>query len=222
MLSVVDAYTRECLTLEADTSLGGGRVTRVLESRSKSVGDRKTCVRTTDLSSPHVACLWAEDWSGAGHIRPGRPIENGHIESFNGKLRDECLNVEVFFTLADARRKLALWRHDYNHHRPYSAIADRTPNEFATICSGGKRWRSSRLGKRRAFPTFPPRGYGWVFSEERSALNAVAGGRHLSYSNCKSAGKSGTNRTTQAEISNLLRLSFPGRVKNRESPVMTG
>jgi putative transposase len=65
-------------------------------------------------------------------IRPGRPVENGYIESFNGKLRDECLNVEVLFNLADARRKLYLWRRDYNHHRPHSALDDRIPAEFAT------------------------------------------------------------------------------------------
>jgi hypothetical protein len=70
-------------------------------------------------------------------IRPGRPVENGYIESFSGKLRDECLNVEVFFSLADARRKLALWLDDYNDHRPHSALADRTPAEFAAACSGG-------------------------------------------------------------------------------------
>ena len=64
-------------------------------------------------------------------------MENGNIESFNGRLRDECLNVEIFFTLADARRKLALWLHDYNNHRPHSALADRTLAEFAAVCSGG-------------------------------------------------------------------------------------
>jgi putative transposase len=63
-------------------------------------------------------------------IRPGKPIENGYIESFNGRLRDECLNGEVFFTLTDAREKLERWRRDYNHQRPHSALADRTPNEF--------------------------------------------------------------------------------------------
>ncbi len=68
-------------------------------------------------------------------IRPGRPVENGYIESFNGKLRDECLNVEVFFNLADARRKLYLWRRDYNHQRPHSALDDRTPAEFAATCA---------------------------------------------------------------------------------------
>jgi hypothetical protein len=86
------------------------------------------------------------------NIQPGRPMQNGHVESFNGKLRDECLNVEVFFTLADARRKLAWWRHDYNHHRPHSALADRTPNEFATICSEGKDGDRAALENAARFP----------------------------------------------------------------------
>ena len=85
-------------------------------------------------------------------IRPGRPVENGYIESFNGRLRDECLNVEVFFTLADARRKLHLWLHDYNHHRPHSALADRTPAEFAAIFSGGKDGDKAALENAARFP----------------------------------------------------------------------
>jgi putative transposase len=64
-------------------------------------------------------------------IRPGRPVQNGYIESFNGRLRDECLNTEIFSSLADAREKLERWRHDYNETRPHSALADRTPGEFA-------------------------------------------------------------------------------------------
>lgn len=68
-------------------------------------------------------------------IRLGRPVDNGYIERFNGKLRDECLNVEVFFTLADARRKLGLRQNDYNHHRPDSALVDRTPADFAAAFS---------------------------------------------------------------------------------------
>ena len=68
-------------------------------------------------------------------IRPERPVENGYIESFNAKLRDECLNLEVFFNLADARRKLYLWRRDYNHQRPHSALDDRTPAEFAATAT---------------------------------------------------------------------------------------
>ena len=68
-------------------------------------------------------------------IRPGRPVQNGYIESFNGRLRDECLNGEIFFDLADARKKLDCWRHDYNHKRPHSGLADRTPEEFARTVS---------------------------------------------------------------------------------------
>ncbi len=64
-------------------------------------------------------------------IRPGKPVENGFIESFNGRLRDECLNGEIFFGLADAKEKLEAWRRDYNERRPHSSLGDRTPAEFA-------------------------------------------------------------------------------------------
>jgi putative transposase len=64
-------------------------------------------------------------------IRPGKPVENGFIESFNGRLRDECLNVEVFFTLEDVREKLARWQEDYNLLRPYSSFQDQAPATFA-------------------------------------------------------------------------------------------
>lgn len=65
-------------------------------------------------------------------IRPGRPMENGSIESFNGRLRDECLNGELFLSLVDAREKLEAWRRDYNEHRPHSSIGNLTQIEFAT------------------------------------------------------------------------------------------
>jgi len=66
-------------------------------------------------------------------IRPGRPVENGFIESFNGRLRDECLNVKWFTSLAEARCRLALWRDHYNHQRPHSALEDRSPAGFAAL-----------------------------------------------------------------------------------------
>jgi len=66
-----------------------------------------------------------------GFIRPGKPVENSYIESFNGGLRDECLSVEFFFSLQDARRRLECWRQDYDHYRPHSALQDRTPAEVA-------------------------------------------------------------------------------------------
>ena len=67
-------------------------------------------------------------------IRPGKPVENGLIERFNGRLRDECLNVEVFFTLEDVRAKLARWQEDYNFTRPHSALQDQAPATFAADC----------------------------------------------------------------------------------------
>ena len=81
-------------------------------------------------------------------------MENGYIESFNGKLRDECLNVEVFFNLADARRKLYLWRRDYNHQRPHSALDDRTPVEFASTCRRGKDGDRTALEDAPRLPLF--------------------------------------------------------------------
>jgi hypothetical protein len=76
-------------------------------------------------------------------IRPGKPIDNGYIESFNGRLRDECLNVETFFGLSDVREKLEHWRLDYNQVRPHSALADRSPEEFT------RNWKESSVASLR-------------------------------------------------------------------------
>lgn len=139
VLTVVDQYTRECLTLHADTALSGDKVAAALDKIVASRGGPKsiTVDNGTEFSSKAMDHWAYTNGVHLNFIRPGRPVENGYIESFNGRLRDECLNVEVFFSLADARRKLAIWLHDYNQHRPHSALADRTPSEFAAICSGG-------------------------------------------------------------------------------------
>ena len=79
-------------------------------------------------------------------IRPGRPVENSYIESFNGRLRDECLNMEVFFTIADVREKLERWREDYNQVRPHSALKDQSPQTFATS------WAPSATSARTSWP----------------------------------------------------------------------
>jgi len=76
-------------------------------------------------------------------IRPGKPMENGYIESFNGRLRDECLNAELFSDLLDARTKLEAWRRDYNEHRPHSSIGNLTPIEFATSVRNQKEFNRS-------------------------------------------------------------------------------
>ena len=133
VLTVVDQYTRECVTLLADNTLSGEKVATALDKAllTRGAPESITVDNGTEFTSKALD-HWA--YSNGVHldfIRPGRPVENGYIESFNGKLRDECLNVEVFFSLADARRKLYLWRRDYNHQRPHSALNDRTPAEFA-------------------------------------------------------------------------------------------
>lgn len=157
VLTVVDQYTRECLTLHADTALSGEKVAAALDKiiARRGVPESITVDNGTEFASKAMD-HWA--YSNGVHldfIRPGRPVENGYIESFNGRLRDECLNVEVFFSLADARRKLAIWLHDYNHHRPHSALADRTPAEFAAVCSGGNGGDKTALENTARFPHFP-------------------------------------------------------------------
>jgi putative transposase len=116
ILSVVDAFTRECLALEADVSLGSGRVTRVLDEIITEHG-RPESLRSDN--GPEFCSRrmlgWAEERKIAlVHIQPGRPMQNGHVESFHGRLRDECLNAHWFRTLNDVRVTLAGWRREYN------------------------------------------------------------------------------------------------------------
>jgi putative transposase len=133
ILTVVDQYTRECLCIHADRSQSGEKVVEHMRRLTTMRGVPESI--TTDNGSEFAGRamdVWAHQ---AGvkldFIRPGRPTQNGYIESFNGRLRDECLNTEVFSNLADAREKLECWRRDYNEMRPHSALADRTPEEFA-------------------------------------------------------------------------------------------
>jgi putative transposase len=137
VLTVVDQYTRECVTLLADNTLSGEKVATALDKvlLQRGAPESITVDNGTEFTSKALDHWAYRNSVHLDFIRPGRPVENGYIESFNGKLRDECLNVEVFFNLADARRKLYLWRRDYNHHRPHSALDDRTPAEFAATCA---------------------------------------------------------------------------------------
>ena len=75
-------------------------------------------------------------WDSTRITRPGRPTDNGHIESFNGKLRDECLTVNLFFSLGDAREKLEEWRKTYNEIRPYRSLGGMPPSEYARATTG--------------------------------------------------------------------------------------
>jgi putative transposase len=135
VLSVIDPYTRECLALETDTSFPSRRVTRVLEAVMAQRGSPQG-VRSDngpELTSRHYLSWFAEQKISTIHIQPGRPMQNGHVESFHGKLRDECLNANWFWNLWDARRKISSWRDHYNTLRPHSALGYRTPQEFAAL-----------------------------------------------------------------------------------------
>jgi putative transposase len=135
ILSVVDAFTRECLALEADTSLGSGRVTRVLDRLIEERG-RPENVRSDngpEFTSRRMLAWSEERKTQLVHIQPGRPMQNGHVESFHGRLRDECLNASWFRTLGDVRTTLETWRQEYNWERPHSSLAYRTPGEFGQI-----------------------------------------------------------------------------------------
>ena len=133
ILTVIDQYTRECLCLLADQSLTGEQVAQALEPVVRQRGaPRSITVDNGSEFASRVMDAWAyRHRSQLEFIRPGKPVENGFIESFNGRLRDECLNVDVFFTLEDVREKLTRWREDYNHQWPHSSLQDETPAAFA-------------------------------------------------------------------------------------------
>lgn len=133
ILTVVDQFTRECVLLAAEGAFNGDKVGRALEPAMRMRGAPASI--TVDNGSEFASRAldaWAYRYGvELQFIRPGKPAENGFIESFNGRLRDECLNTHVFETLEQARARLASWRQDYNQVRPHSALGDRAPAEFA-------------------------------------------------------------------------------------------
>ena len=132
ILTVVDDCTRECLALEVDTSISGQRVARVLDAIAGQRGRPEGIIVD---NGPEFRSRVMEAWSEQRHvslrfIEPGKPVQNAFAESFNGRLRDECLNASWFVNLGDARRKIRAWRTDYNEARPHSALGYLTPREY--------------------------------------------------------------------------------------------
>jgi putative transposase len=134
VLAVIDDFTRECLGLVVDTSLSGLRVGRELDRIVELRGCRPAMVVSdngTELTS-HAILRWQEERAVLWHyIAPGKPQQNGFVESFNGRFRDECLNEHLFSTLAAARRIIEAWRIDYNTARPHTSLNGLTPAAFA-------------------------------------------------------------------------------------------
>ena len=131
VLSVLDTCTREALAIEVNTSLPSAAVVRVLEGVIHDRGQPQEIVMD---NGPELTSRRLDQWAyergiQLRFIEPGKPIQNAVMESFNGRLRDECLNQHWFLNLADARQIIESWRIDYNHVRPHSSLGYRTPKE---------------------------------------------------------------------------------------------
>ena len=132
LFTVVDVFTREALAIEVDTSLPGERVARVLERLAVERGAPDEIVLD---NGPELTGKAVDRWAYERGVRlrfiePGKPIQNAFVESFQGRLRDECLNRHWFVGLPDARHTIEAWRVDYNYVRPHSALSYRSPEEF--------------------------------------------------------------------------------------------
>ncbi|WP_333722097.1 IS3 family transposase [Agrobacterium tumefaciens] len=133
ILAVVDDFTRECLCLVADTSLSGVRLVRELDSLIARRGKPRTIVSDNGMEMTSMAILkWCQETKVDWHyIAPGKPMQNGFVESFNGSFRDECLNETLFSSLAQARAAITEWKEDCDKNRPHSSLGNITPSEFA-------------------------------------------------------------------------------------------
>ncbi|WP_430253327.1 IS3 family transposase [Neorhizobium sp. DAR64872/K0K18] len=135
ILNVADDVTRECLVAIPDTSISGRRVARELTALVERRGKPGMIVSDngTELTS-NAILAWSKDHKVEWHyIAPGRPMQNGYVESFNGRMRDELLNESLFFGLDHARSAIAEWADDYNNFRPHSSLRYQSPADYAGI-----------------------------------------------------------------------------------------
>jgi putative transposase len=137
ILNIVDDVTKECLGAIPDTSISGRRVARELTAIIERRGAPGLIVSDNGTEFTCNAMLaWCREMKVDWHfIAPGKPMQNGFVESFNGRMRDELLNERLFFSLDDARRQISAWIADYNHQRPHSSLGYLTPLAFAANLS---------------------------------------------------------------------------------------
>jgi|TARA_R110001583_G_scaffold195415_1_gene372961 putative transposase len=139
-LTIVDDFTKECLDIPVAMGISGEQVARTLDGIAAFRGYPKA-VRTDQ--GPKFTGKALDQWAYRHGvelklIQPGKPMQNGYVESFNGKFRDECLNEHWFRDLAHAREKISNWRLDYSEQRPHSSLVYQTPLEFASALRLGK------------------------------------------------------------------------------------
>lgn len=136
ILTLIDEHTRQCLATHVDRSIRAVDVITIVEAAMERYG---TPQHLRSDNGPEFIAYGIQDWLQKRgvktlYIKPGSPWENGHIESFHDKLRDECLNREIFGSLLEARVVIESWKCEYNQRRPHSSLGYRTPEEFAVRC----------------------------------------------------------------------------------------
>ena len=155
VLNVVDDVTRECLAAIPDTSISGRRVARELTALIERRGKPGMIVSDngTELTSNAILRWCSEHRIEWHYIAPGKPMQNGFVESFNGRMRDELLNETMFRNLAHARGVIAAWAADYNTERPHSALDCQTPADYARTLTtaitrpGSREMKTPRVGR---------------------------------------------------------------------------
>jgi putative transposase len=143
-LTVVDNYSRECLVIEVGQHIRGEDVTRTMD-RLKAIRGVPKSIKVDN--GPEFISRELDKWAYENgmtldYSRPGKPIDNAFIESFNGSFRDECLNTNWFLSLEDAREKIEAWRRDYNEWRPHSSLDNLTPVQYCQIHGDQERPKS--------------------------------------------------------------------------------
>ena len=148
-LNVVDDFTRECLKIVVDTSLSGLRVARELSDLILERGRPEEILSDngTEFTSRAIIAWSLKENISWKYIEPGKPVQNAYIESFNGRLRDECLNEDLFPTLLSAKQISGAWREDYNDFRPHTSLNGLTPSEFAALHFDSNRGAAPNPGK---------------------------------------------------------------------------
>ncbi|MBM3564336.1 MAG: IS3 family transposase [Alphaproteobacteria bacterium] len=161
ILNVVDDVTRECLAAIPDTSISGKRVARELTTLIARRGRPGMIVSDhgTEFTSNAILSWTSENGVEWHYIAPGKPMQNGFCESFNGRMRDELLNETLFFGLDHAKAKIGAWANDYNHERPHSSLGYATPAEYAAnLIATGDRLRNPDQRRRSPVATPAPSG----------------------------------------------------------------
>jgi len=132
-LTITDLFTHECPAIEVDVSLPGDRVAQVLDQLKSERGLPRAIICD---NGPEFTSRALDQWAHRNHvelkfIQPGKPNQNAYCESFNARLRDECLNVNWFMNLQDAKARIESWRKEFNEDRPHSSLQNMSPNMFA-------------------------------------------------------------------------------------------